>query len=279
MKKALAVLTAISLFGSLAADDLSPWFGNYLEFEPSLQYIHQKSNAVDVAGATKDLDLKEDLVNASIACLVDPSWDVKIDLLAGRDRFAHKGSGTHFRRGKFLMRHFFTQDLSRGTVSCSGGFSLALSDRSQLKSLQQMQKSWFEAACHGAIGKEFILASKRYLHIWAAALIGVGAEASAWLEGEAHADLIFDDAQRDSHRFGIFLKSTRGFGTQHTLDIHSHQPYRRLQFHTVDAGAGYYFLYYSLGSCAIELTKRLAARNCPKNQFGVTLTVTLPFSL
>jgi len=259
---------------AIPAQDLSPWFGNFLEFEPCLTYTHMHADRVNVGSKDKNHHLTSDLTTLSCGLVFDPSWDANVQVAGGKN----KGGGFQFRKTGFSVRHLFSKDIWAGSVSCSGGASLMISSQSQLKDLLQVQKSTVEGSVHAAIGHEHIFSKKRFSHVWAAATIGVGGHACTWIDGEMHADMILGNEDDSAHRLGLFVKASQGFG-RHSLKLHSSHPYQAVHYHYADGGLSYYYTYCSLGSVSLEMTRRLTARNCPKDVFGCKLTFTIPFSL
>lgn len=270
MRNIVTLFSCCFALSSLNAMQTQPWLGNWLEFEASIFQTHTESSHVDTSHGKKPhfLHLEKSTASLEFMPLENLSTEVAIDLAK-----THKES-YGFEALTFGSRYNLLNDLVGDPVSLTAGLAFTLSTAHRIKDLSSTENGIFQTKLNIACGREFDYSDSGYWHLWANGYLGAASSGSPWLGAELH----IERAIVDTHYFDLFLQAEKGLSPHKLHNLCSFQGYSKIGYQYEEISLKYSYKKVALGSCFLQVTKRLHARYCPTDSWSVMLGVDIPFS-
>ena len=269
MKK-LLVCVFTGAMSQLCGLQVTPWLGNWLEFEGSLYQKHTESKKVDTTHGTKHEYLHSEKSVCSLEFM--PLEDLSTELEFAAAKTQRKGYG--FEALKAQVRYNLLNDLVGDPVTLTTGLATSISTPSRIRDLSSTEHAVFESDARVACGREFGYSDNGFYKAWAMGLMGVGSSGSGWVAGEVHVEREL----YDRHHFDLFLTFEKGLSSHKLHHIDDFHSYSRLGYEFEEVGFKYTLKEIALGSLYLQYAKRLHARYCPRASWSVEVGFLIPFS-
>lgn len=280
MIKKLFLGVCLSSAASLAAFEESPWFGNLWEFRADFDYrLSHYSTIENAVGSGKSLStdnlVKLDLGTYFSNVLSDelqPSWNPQVELEIAKTT----GRDLNVRSLAFLMRKLLQDDLGAGDpFSLAVGVSGRYVPKSALDDPSTPYHGSGNFELSGSIGKEITSGHEWLVRPYFLGSLGFSGRGSFF----SRTDLVFRFNCNETIDLELFAKGYFGFGNKKVVDLSHFHGFAGIAHRSIDLGivASYKILYE--GTINLELSRRVYAHAFPKENYAISLSYTLPFTV
>ncbi len=264
------LLCSLLLSFSCSATQLAPWFESCLELYPYASYQLQQYDTVQ----TKFGSVPRGTVDHFLRLGIYSFYEVYAAEL--ETAFAQtKSNPFGFESAKLTLRYRWSDDLVGDFLSIVFGASYIQTVTERRDDISSFHHGNVEGEFFVTAGKEFSYRSFWCSRYWGLASFGIADKGSPWIRGRIQ----YDYNQFDVHRYGIFLQTLVGLGSD-KLDLD--EPFRGygpIQHRSIEIGAEYRYNSFCFGILTLEYKRRLFARSFPEDVNLFKLTYTYPFGI
>lgn len=237
------------------ATDLKPWYPRYLEFQSRFTYLHQQYREIDTKVGCIRRGANNDFYTGSLQLAYD-AYCGELEATFSGTRRHHLGPDNI----KGTLRYQILDDVVGDPVSLVVGLSLSQVFSLALKDVSVFHHGLFEGEINLALGQECATWTSWLSRWWGVAALGVGDHGSPWVRGE----LAWEKNWWDKHRLRIFTDLLFGLGGQRLRLFVPFKGYGPIHHQSIDFGILYRYTLPCDGALSLGYSRRLFAKNCPK---------------
>jgi hypothetical protein len=252
--------------------DLSPWFGRdkLIEVRPWASYqwyprVDTQEGKVYRPGRNYFFG-----TNASIA--TDNKYAFSGDVLFSKTN-QHSFTLENFR---ITLRRQWFNDIVGDPFTLVTGATVTVPTTHALRDYNTIYHGKVEFEGHAALGRECSCGAFWNTRWWGALVFGKATQGCPWLRGRA----VMEKNFWNQHQWRLFAEAAGGTGDKKLILITPFPGYGKIQYRTLDAGAGYSYLIDDYGrTLTADYTVRLWGQNAPIQAQTLTVCLMIPFCL
>jgi len=260
----------LSVTSLCSGTDLKPWYPRYLEFQSRFTYLHQQYSEIDTKVGCIERGANNDFYTGSLQLAYDVYCGELETTFSGTRRH-HLGPDNI----KGTFRYQILDDVIGDPVSLVAGVSLSQVFSLALKDVSVFHHGQLEGELNVALGSECSTWTSWLSRWWTIVALGTGDHGSPWVRGE----LDWEYNWHEKHRLRIFTDMLFGLGGQRLRLFVPFEGYGPVRHQSVDFGVVYRYALVSDGALSIGYSRRLFARNCPKEVNFYFVQFLYPFGL
>lgn len=254
--------------------EYQPWLGPSFLPEGRFSSIYQGFNEIDRNGYAKHYSGNDYFMNLSLSLALDAqiTWPISVEIETLLARTHHRSFG--FDSFKLTGRYQWLDDILGEPFSLMTGFSMIAPWKTAVRDLSSFHHGRFEWEGYASIGKEYSLEERWIFRHFGLVSIGMADRGSPWLKGGYFWETNFCNCLA----LQVHIKELIGLGSR-ALRRHEFQGYGAVRHRSTEAGIRLSFQTDYDGLLSFEYTRRLYAKNFPRNVNLVQLTYVYPLSI
>ena len=248
--------------------EYEPWFAPPFEFQGRIGAFYERAHAVQTPLGSFDEPTRNASAHFSLAVTPWPYWNVETEVFV-----THTADTTWtYEAARLTLRYAW---LDEDPFSLVTGVTLSFPSTHFLHELSFPYHGHANGELHVTGGKEWPHGSEWNSCLWGLVGYGVAEKGSPWLHG------IGSYAHRLSSclNLGIFTEMLYGFGDKNIIPLAPFSGYASIHHQTIDLG-GYLELQIRYWGILKAIGwYRLYAHNFTEKNWGLSLTLLIPFSV
>jgi len=239
------------------ATEYMPWFGNVLEFENRISYVHQRYDEVDTASGSLDRSSRDHFLDFSL--VFTTLNDMSLEAELGLANTSQRGFGME--NLKATGRVLLSNDIIGDPFSLTAGASLLWVFEDGLDDISTPHHGEIGLELHTAIGRELAIERFWETRYWAMMGVGLANRGVLWTQSQWAIETKMDD-----HHIGrLFVNSRSGIGDRKLSFDKPFGGYGLIQHRMLEGGVRYHHGLPFLGALVFEYTYRVYAHSSPDN--------------
>ena len=250
--------------------DVSPWFGDFLEFYLAPSYIYRYYPDIESGKNPTNYSSHDQFLRIDLNTMIWPQLDIGLEAEFSNTRKLKWGTESAAIQGRYQ----FLDDVSGDPITFTGGLNIRWVPSRALRDVSTPYHSDVNVEFSAAIGKEI-----DYIYDWTYrfyAFLGIGFanHGYPWMRPV----LSFEGKFADRHLYQIFAESYLGFGPKQSVNVRKFRGYAKIGHKSIDLGLAYRYKFDIWGSIGLDYSYRVYAHAFPERAHTLMLRYSLPFS-